>query len=141
MTFKDLAAQVVMSKIEGANNAGNAAAALDQLVGGKKGFDLGDIVSRFQGAGGDLASKAKSWLGDGANEPISASQVKAAIGSDEIAAFGRRLGIDADEASHKLAQILPQLIDKSSQGGQLLNSTGAKGFLAGLTAKLLRKSA
>ena len=30
-------------------------------------FDLGDIVGKFTGSRGDLASMANSWLGDGAN--------------------------------------------------------------------------
>lgn len=141
MTFKDLAAQVLMSKIHGANNSGNAVSALNQLAGGSKGFDLGEIVGKFQGAGGDLAKKATSWLGDGANEPISASQVKEAIGSDKIAAFANKLGIDRDAASHRLAEILPELIDKSSQGGKLIGSTGRKSVLAGFASRFLKKSA
>ena len=141
MNFKDLATQVLMSKIESANKYGDAASALDSLVDGKKGFELGDIVGKFQGSGGDLANKAKSWLGDGANESVSPSQVQDAIGADKIAAFASKLGIDRDEASRNLASILPELIDKSSQGGNLLDSIGGKGLLAGFASKFLRKSA
>ena len=36
-----------MSKIERANNADNAAAALDKLSGSSKGFDLAGFTSRF----------------------------------------------------------------------------------------------
>lgn len=142
MNFKDLAAQIVMSKITGANNSGDATSALDDLIDGSKGFDLGKIVEQFQGSGSDIANKTKSWLGDGANESISASQVQDAIGGDKIEAFARKLGIGGDEAGHKLAQILPELIDKSSQGGNLLDSIGSKsGLLAGLASKFFRKSA
>lgn len=142
MNFKDLAAQIVMSKIGGANNYGDATSALDDLVGGSKGFDLGKIVEQFQGSSGDLANKAKSWLGDGANESISASQLQDAIGGDKIEAFAKKIGIDRDEASDKLAQILPELIDKSSQAGSLLNSLGSKGgLLAGFASKFFKKSA
>ena len=141
MMFKGLATQVLMSKIERANNSDNAAAALDKLSGSSKGFDLAEIVSKLQGSGGDVARKAKSWLGDGANEPISASQVQDAMGSHKIAAFGKTLGMDRDEASEKLAKILPELIDKSSQRGYLINSVGKKRFLAGFTSRFLKKSA
>ncbi|MBT8103196.1 MAG: DUF937 domain-containing protein [Gammaproteobacteria bacterium] len=142
MNFKDLAAQILMNKIQGANNSSDAASALESLTSGSKGFDLGEIVEKFQGSGGDLASKAKSWLGDGANESISATQVQDALGSDKIAAFAEKLGIDGNEAGDKLAQILPELIDKSSQSGNLLNSLGGKGgLLAGLASRFLRKSA
>ena len=141
MTFKGLATQVLMSKIERANNSDNAAAALDKLSRNGKGFDLADIVSEFQGFGGEVARKAKSWLGDRANKPISASQVQDALGSHKVAAFAMKLGIDRDEASEKLAKILPELIDKSSQGGYLINSVGKKSFLAGFTSRFLKKSA
>jgi len=140
MNFKNLATQILMNKIGNANNSGDAASALDNLVSGSKGFDLGEIVSKFQGSG-DLASKAKSWLGDGANESISASQVQEAIGTDKIAAFASKLGIDKDTAGNKLAEILPELIDKSSQGGDLIGALGGKGMLAGLASRFLRKSA
>lgn len=140
MNLKKLATQVMMSKIDGVNNSGAAEGALEQLAGGN-GFDLAGIVSKFQGPGGDLASKAKSWLGDGANESISASEVQDAIGSDKIEAFAGKLGIDGDSASQKLAEILPEIIDKSSKGGQLLNSVGGIGGLAGFASKFFKKSA
>lgn len=142
MNFKDLAAQILMSKIGNANNQDNAKSALDDLNDGSNGFDLDNILGKFQGSGGDLADKAKSWLGDGANASISASDVQDAIGGDKIAAFAKKLGIGGDEASDKLAQILPELIDKSSQGGKLLSSLGDKGgLLAGFASKLFKKSA
>ncbi len=141
MTFRGLATQVLMSMIERANNSDNAAAALDRLSSNGKGFDLAEIVNTFQGSGGDVARKAKSWLGDGANAPISASQVQHALGSHRVAAFAKKLGMDRDEASEKLAKILPELIDKSSQGGYLINSVGKKSFLAGFTSRFLKQPA
>jgi len=141
MNFKDLATQVLMNKIDGANSSGDANAALDSLVDGSKGFDLGEIVGKFQASGGDFARMAKSWLGDGANDSISASQVQDAIGGDKIAEFARKLGMGADDAGEKLSEILPELIDKSSQGGSLLDSIDGKGLLAGFATRFFRKSA
>lgn len=141
MKFKDLAAQVLMNKIEGANSSGDANSALDSLVDGNKSFDLGEIVGKFQSSGGDLARMAKSWLGDGANDSISASQIQEVIGGDKIADFARKLGIGADDAGQKLSELLPELIDKSSQGGNLLDSIGGKGLLAGFATRFFRKSA
>lgn len=141
MDFKQLATQILMSKIGSANNSGAAASALDDLVPGDKSFDLGDIVGQFTGSGSDLAKKAKSWLGDGDNDSISAAQVQDALGSDKIEAFARKLGIDREEASNSLSEILPELIDKSSQGGSLLGKIGGAGGLAGLASKFFRKSA
>jgi len=141
MNFKNLATRVLMDQIEGVNNSGVVASALDQLAPNSEDFHLGEIVSRIQGSGGNLASKAKSWLGDGANESISPAQVQEALGSDKIAAFGNKLGIDRNEAGYRLAKILPELVDKSSQGGRLLDSIGDKGLFAGLASKFLKKIA
>ncbi len=138
MDLKSLATQILMEKIGAANNPAAAESALDNLADGDKSFDLSDIVGKFTGSGGDLAAKAQSWLGDGANESISASEVQDAIGSDKISAFAEKLGIGADEASSSLSEILPQLIDKSSQGGSLLESIGGTGGLAGLASKFFK---
>ena len=138
MNFKDLATQIVMSKIGGANNSAEAGSALDELVDGSKEFDLADIVGKFTNSGGDLASKAKSWLGDGANESVSPSQVQDAIGLDKIKSFADKLGIGTDEASGKLSEIMPELIDRSSRGGSLLDSVGGIKGLGGLASKFFK---
>ncbi len=139
MDFKKLATQILMDKVGSANNSGAAEAALDKLVGGNSGFDLGDVVGKFSGSGGDLAKKARSWLGDGSNDSISPAQLQDALGTDKIKAFASKLGIDQDEAASSLSQILPELIDKSSQGGKLLGSIGGRTGLTGLASKFFRR--
>ena len=141
MNLKSLATQVLMDHIEGANNSNHAASALDRLAGNNKAFDLGDLVSKFQRSGGDVASKTKTWLGDGANEALSVRQLQQAVGQDKVAAFARTLGLDSEQATIELSKILPELIDKSSQGGELLNKIGSRRGLAGIASRLLRKSA
>lgn len=138
MDIKSLATELILSKIGAANDSGAAGSALDDLVGGSGGFDLGDIVGQFTGSGGDLADKAKSWLGDGGNVPISADQVQDALGADKIEAFARKLGIGREEASSGLSEVLPELIDKSSKGGNLLDSVGGVSGLAGLAARFFK---
>ena len=138
MDIKSLATELILSKIGAANDSDSAGSALDDLVGGSGGFDLGDIVGQFAGSGGDLAEKAKSWLGDGGNAPISADQVQDVLGADKIEAFARKLGIGREEASSGLSEVLPELIDKSSKGGNLLNSVGGVSGLAGLASKFFK---
>lgn len=138
MDLKNFASQLIMEKIGSTTDKGVAASALDNLTRGNKSFDLGDLVAQFTGAGGDLAAKAQSWLGDGANDSISASQVEQALGGDKIEAFARQMGISKDEASHNLSDILPQLIDKSSRGGKLLNSIGGEGSLFRIASRFFK---
>ena len=138
MDLKKLATQIIMDKIGSANDEGAAASALDELTSASGGFDLGAIVGQFSGSGGDIAAKARSWLGDGANDSISASQVTEALGSDKVEAFARKLGIGPDEAGSSLSDILPQLIDKSSKGGALLDSVGGADGLFSLASKVFK---
>lgn len=139
MDFKSLATQILMDKIGGANNSGAAEAALDKLSGGKSGFDLTEIIGDFTRNKGDLARKAASWLGDGSNDSISPSQLQDAIGVDKIKAFASQLGIGEEEASSSLSQIIPELIDKSSKGGNLLGSLTGNSGLAGLASKFFKR--
>lgn len=138
MNLKELATQLVMSKIGGANDSRVTASALEDLVGDGDKFDLGSLVGKFANSGGDLAEKAKSWLGDGANASVSPAQLQDAIGIDKIEAFARKLGIGREEASNKLSEIVPELVDKSSQGGNLLDAVGGVSGLKGLASKFFR---
>lgn len=138
MDLKSLATQLIMEKLGGKNDSATTESALGDLIGGGDKFDLGAIVGQFTGAGGDIAVKAKSWLGDSDNDSISASQVQDALGSDKIEGFARKLGIGKEEASDGLSEILPQLIDKGSRGGNLLDSVGGISGLAGMASKFLR---
>lgn len=138
MNIKNLAVQLLMSKMGSKGDAGTAESALSGLIGRGRDFDIGDLVGQFTGSGGELADKAKSWLGDGANESISPSQLQEVIGSDKISAFAEKLGVSRDEASGSLSDLLPQLIDKSSRGGNLLESVGSAGGLASLASKFFK---
>jgi len=138
MDLKSLATKVLMEKLGGGVDADAAASALDDVVGDGSDFDLGSLVAKFTGGGGDLAQIAKSWLGDGDNASISADQVKEAIGDDKVAAFAEKLGIDKEQAGNKLSELLPDLIDKSSRGGNLLESVLGGEGLRGLASKFLK---
>jgi len=131
MDLKSMAIKMVMQKMGGGDEGaiGNALSGL--LGGGSDGdLDIGGLVGKF--AGGDTANAAKSWLGDGANEAVSGEQVSNALGQDKVAAFAEQLGIGQEEAGGALSDLLPNLIDQNSSGGDLL------GGLAGMASKLFK---
>ena len=138
MDLAKLATQMLMSKLGGSADEGVAASALSSLIGGGDGINLGDVVQKLQGGGGGLASMAQSWLGDGDNLPISASQVTELLGGDKVQEFASKIGLDQDQASEGLAGMLPDLIDKSSSGGSLLDSIGGLSGVAGIASKLFK---
>ncbi|MBL0123229.1 MAG: DUF937 domain-containing protein [Betaproteobacteria bacterium] len=81
------------------------------------GGGLGGLINSFQNAG--MGDQLKSWIGTGANMPISADQLASALGSDKIRDIASQLGMSHGEVSGGLADMLPQMIDKLSPNGQL----------------------
>ena len=82
-----------------------------------EGGGLQKVLAGFQQNG--LAEQAGSWLGTGANEPISGDDVRKVVGSDELTKIAGQLGISEAEAASALAQVLPAVVDKVSPDGQL----------------------
>ena len=78
---------------------------------------LPGIISKFEHGG--MADHVGSWVGTGANMPISGAQLQEILGSGSIGEIAQRLGMSHGDASSGLAQALPQLIDKLTPGGQV----------------------
>jgi len=98
-------------------DAGGIMEALGGLTGGD-GLDLGGIADKLKQGG--LGDQVDSWMGDGENLPVSADQVKEAVGEDKLSEMAGKLGVDSDGAADKLSQLLPTVMDKASSGGNLL---------------------
>ena len=79
--------------------------------------DLGGIVNQLQQGG--LAMQVQSWLGNGANMPVSADQLRSALGSDQVKQIAQHLGLPIDQALAMLSQHLPGVVDKASPNGVL----------------------
>jgi uncharacterized protein YidB (DUF937 family) len=73
------------------------------------------IVAQMQQQG--LGATVKSWMGDGANQPISPDQVHHAFGVDTIKELAAKAGLSPDVLAGKLAQVLPQAIDHLTPAG------------------------
>ena len=68
---------------------------------------------------GGLGDRTASWLGRGANAPVSGSEVQRAIGGGTLTAVAGRLGVSESEAADDVAEALPQLVDGLSPEGAL----------------------
>jgi uncharacterized protein YidB (DUF937 family) len=79
--------------------------------------DLNGLVAALQNGG--LDAQVKSWLGPGANLPITEEQLKAVLGNAQVQEFARHLGLPVDEALKVMAQYLPEIVDKASPNGVL----------------------
>ncbi|MDO8266737.1 MAG: YidB family protein [Moraxellaceae bacterium] len=114
-------------------SGGDIMAVAQQLLGQAGGLE--GLLKKFQENG--LGEVAASWVGKGQNLPISAEQIQKVLGNEQMAAIASKLGVDPQQASTQLAQMLPGLVDKLTpdgqvaQGGDLL-AQGAnllKGFM------------
>ena len=81
------------------------------------GDDLTKLVKKFDDAG--LGDKIKSWISTGENKPVSADEIKQALGPDEIERVARQEGIEPDQAAEKLASDLPGAVDKATPDGSI----------------------
>lgn len=140
MDMMKLATQLLASKLGGSAgaNTSQVESVIGSLLGGgnKGGIDLGSLLGGLQKGG--LANVAESWLGDGDNEHISRSQIEELLGSDKIKQAASQLGADQNDLLRGLQNMIPQVVDKSSSGGSLLDSVGGIGGLASLAGKFLK---
>lgn len=140
MDLMKLGTQLILSKLGGNTSESGIASALSSLLGGGKsdgGLDLGSLVSGMLEKGGGLEGMVSSWLGDGDNDAVSGSQIKDILGGDKISEFAKQVGVDEDTAAASLAEAVPQMVDKGSSGGSLLDAVGGISGAINLAKKLL----
>jgi uncharacterized protein YidB (DUF937 family) len=83
---------------------------------------LGGLLDQLQKSG--LGAQVSSWLGNGANLPISVDQLRQALGDDTIRQLSQTLGIPIDQVLNQLSQHLPAAVDKLSPNGTLEQQLG-----------------
>ena len=83
---------------------------------------LAGVLEKFKAAG--FADEVASWVGKGANLQISAEQVTQVLGSVTIQSAANKLGINASEISAKIAEYLPQVIDRMTPNGEVGKDSG-----------------
>jgi uncharacterized protein YidB (DUF937 family) len=102
---------------------------LDGLLGGVVGAGMakvvGDLIAQHGGVQGivaqleqqGLGGTVKSWVGTGANQPISADQVHQAFGPQVLSELAAKMGINTQDLAAKLAHALPQAVDHLTPNG------------------------
>jgi uncharacterized protein YidB (DUF937 family) len=95
---------------------------------------LTGLIQRFNQAG--FGDQVKSWVGSGANLPISTDQLTSVLGQGNIEAMSERLGVSAETVTSGLAALLPHLVDQLTPKGEVQQDQDLAGNLAGLLGKL-----
>jgi len=104
---------------------------LDGLLGGAVGAEMATVVnSLIQQHGGlqgiiaqlekeGLGGTARSWIGTGPNQPISADQLQQVFGSGTLGQLAAQAGRNTQDLAQKLSHALPTAIDKLTPEGKL----------------------
>ena len=100
---------IISSVLGGGQQGGSAPAAGGGLAGG-----LGGLLSQFDQAG--LGDVARSWVGNGANAPVSPDQLQNVFGQQQTQAMAEQAGMDHGDFLDQLSQHLPRAVDGMTGG-------------------------
>jgi uncharacterized protein YidB (DUF937 family) len=98
---------------------------LGGVVGGEMATVVNGLIEKHGGVQGiitqleqqGLGGTARSWIGTGANLPITADQIHQVFGSDMVKELAAKVGLSPDVLAAKLSQVLPAAIDKLTPAG------------------------
>ncbi|HPB90388.1 MAG: DUF937 domain-containing protein [Rhodocyclales bacterium] len=103
-----------------------------QMVTNPQNGGLSGLLQTLQQGG--LAEAAKSWVSTGQNLPVSAEQIQSALGNDTVKNLAAQLGLNTEQMSGHLAELLPQIVDKLTPNG----SVPSEGNLVSMGMELLK---
>lgn len=78
---------------------------------------LQGVVNEFERNG--LGGTVRSWVGTGANQPISPDDVQRVLGPDLLQQMSERSGLSVQDLTQKLSQVLPEAVDKLTPNGAI----------------------
>lgn len=83
---------------------------------------LPGVLEKFKTAG--FSNEAASWVGKGSNLPISPEQINQALGNVSIQQAAAKLNLNPQEISAKIAEYLPQVVDRMTPDGKVDRDSG-----------------
>lgn len=103
------------SAIGGEDKKDDLMSSIMQLLGGQGG--LQNLISQFDVKGlGDIIG---SWVGTGQNKSISPDQLQNVLGSDVLGGIASKLGLNVNDLSSQLSNLLPGVVDKLTPEGKV----------------------
>jgi uncharacterized protein YidB (DUF937 family) len=124
----------IQSALGGGGKKDDLMSSITQLLGGQGG--LQNLISQFDAKGlGDIIG---SWVGTGQNKSISPDQIKNVLGSDVLGGIASKLGLNVNDLSSQLSNLLPGVVDKLTPEGKVPEGdimSQASDLLGGLFGK------
>lgn len=105
-------------KSDDTENANKLMLIITKMIADPKSGGVKGLIKLFQDNG--LGEQVASWVGTEANLPVSADQIRKVFGGGQLVQdIAIALGLSEDEAAGKLADMLPNVIDKLTLYGQI----------------------
>lgn len=105
----------IQSALGGGGKKDDLMSSITQLLGGQGG--LQNLIGQFDAKGlGDIIG---SWVGTGQNKSISPDQIKNVLGSDVLGSIASKLGLNVNDLSGQLSNLLPDVVDKLTPNGKV----------------------
>lgn len=119
---------VLGGALGGLLGGGQQPAPVQQPMEGGLGGLMG-LLSRFQQNG--LGHVADSWVGTGANQPVSPQQLEQVFGQQQVQQMAQQANMPPQALLSQLSQFLPQVVDRLTPNGQLPPADAFGGGQAG----------
>jgi len=75
------------------------------------------VVNEFERNG--LGPTVRSWVSTGPNQPVSPEDVQRALGPELLQQLSQKSGVPVQDLSRKLAEVLPEAVDKMTPNGTI----------------------
>ncbi|MEA3208904.1 MAG: hypothetical protein QOE70_1961 [Chthoniobacter sp.] len=138
--FSELASSALGALNQNTTASGQSAVShvLSELIQNHgSGNGLAGLVQQLAASG--LGPQVQSWVGTGANLPVSADQIQQALGSEKIQQLAQQVGLNPADLSGALAHLLPHAVDHLTPDGQMPSAGGLPSALSGLLSSGLFK--
>jgi len=105
----------IQSALGGGDKKDDLMSSIMNLLGGQGG--LQNLISQFDSKG--LGDVIGSWVGTGQNKSISPDQLQNVLGSDILGGIASKLGLNVNDLSSQLSNLLPGVVDKLTPEGKV----------------------
>ena len=120
MGFLDEIAGGVLGKLFSGGDKNKLFESIMGLINNPQTGGLSGLTQIFKDKG--LGDAMSSWISTGQNMPVSADQIKHALGADRIQQISTNAGVSQEEVSKGLAGLLPEIVDKLTPDGKVPES-------------------
>jgi uncharacterized protein YidB (DUF937 family) len=92
-----------------------------EALGSGGGQSLSGLLQQLQEGG--LGEKTASWVGTGANQPVSGPEIAQALPYQILDHTAQQSGLTPEQAADRLAKLLPEAVDKLTPKGEVPQGT------------------